>query len=755
MNQINISIANLIATAQTGALIVSDNTGYEIQFDFDADWDTYPLKTAVFVWYRESLPYCQTVAFSGSTVAVPQIPAISTLYVGVSAGDLQTTTPAQIKCSHSILSSGGTEPEAPTESEYAQLMELLNNELWDKLNKSGASAYELAVQNGYEGSEQTWLASLKGSDGYSPVRGVDYWTEDDEAAMEDACNDLIVAQLAQRTQLAPEFANDIEECTDTTKLYVLPDGYIYGYIKKTSTATGSNNNLAAPTGSEWLTDYRMNSSGGGTACENAIVTNYIALTPGDVVRVKGLDLISTLTSYASAPKQAIFDGSKNVLSVDVATNGGNYWSYEAVEDVAVFTVNYSTAAYMRFSGELADGCSAADVIITVNEEITVGAVTTSYQWANTGHAFVPADYEDRICDVESMASYNAGAIAELESAVEALEDDTVALPAYWQDAVEEAITKVKDLQDAGGSETVQFMLFSDLHYGDNNARIQYVGKLCAAVMRACHIPLAVNCGDTMTSAALTQEDALLTYLEAAEALLAPIGSEGLLQVRGNHDDVWGSYTADGTTAYYVNKVAPAKVWNRFHRQQAKDLRRVFGGDGTYFYLDNGPQKIRFICLNAHFYDGDAITEGTAKNMTTGFGTAQLDWLENVALDLAQGWSAVIMTHVPPTAQLINGNTYYLSQYSDGTRFRSIIQAAEGIIGIFCGHCHADAIVTGDLPCPIITVTTAGGSPYDSTEATRTAGTTTETAIDVVSINKADQTINMTRIGVGSDRSCTY
>lgn len=40
------------------------------------------------------------------------------------------------------------------------------------------SAYAIAVKNGFEGTEEEWLASLKGE---SPIRGVDYWTETDKA----------------------------------------------------------------------------------------------------------------------------------------------------------------------------------------------------------------------------------------------------------------------------------------------------------------------------------------------------------------------------------------------------------------------------------------------------------------------------------------------------------------------------------------------------------------------------------------------
>lgn len=52
----------------------------------------------------------------------------------------------------------------------------------------GKSAYEIAVDNGFIGTETEWLESLKGepgkdgapgADGYTPVKGTDYWTNED------------------------------------------------------------------------------------------------------------------------------------------------------------------------------------------------------------------------------------------------------------------------------------------------------------------------------------------------------------------------------------------------------------------------------------------------------------------------------------------------------------------------------------------------------------------------------------------------
>ena len=47
--------------------------------------------------------------------------------------------------------------------------------------KDGASAYEIATQNGFEGSEAEWLESLRGKSGYTPIRGTDYWTAADKS----------------------------------------------------------------------------------------------------------------------------------------------------------------------------------------------------------------------------------------------------------------------------------------------------------------------------------------------------------------------------------------------------------------------------------------------------------------------------------------------------------------------------------------------------------------------------------------------
>jgi hypothetical protein len=129
MNTIQVTIKDLIATAQPDRVIVSDNTGYRVQFVLDEAWDPYSVKTAVFLWNKKLETFCTSVAFEGDTVAVPKLPAVSKLWVGLTAGNLQTTTAAEIPCVSSVLGNGGQEPEPPTESEYGKIMELLNGKI--------------------------------------------------------------------------------------------------------------------------------------------------------------------------------------------------------------------------------------------------------------------------------------------------------------------------------------------------------------------------------------------------------------------------------------------------------------------------------------------------------------------------------------------------------------------------------------------------------------------------------------------------
>lgn len=69
-----------------------------------------------------------------------------------------------------------------------------------KLYSSGAdgkSAYEIAVENGFEGTETEWLDSLKGQS-YVPVKGVDYFTKEDKLELIESVTSDIRPELSEK-----------------------------------------------------------------------------------------------------------------------------------------------------------------------------------------------------------------------------------------------------------------------------------------------------------------------------------------------------------------------------------------------------------------------------------------------------------------------------------------------------------------------------------------------------------------------------
>lgn len=358
-------------------------------------------------------------------------------------------------------------------------------------------------------------------------------------------------------------------------------------------------------------------------------------------------------------------------------------------------------------------------------------------------------------------------------------------PAYWDTAIANATAKVKALQVEGGKECVSFIWASDTHISDNDSsRTNDLGKIWAKILENCNIPFAVISGDIGSRSSIpigsgaTDSDMIAFYEKNISQHLFPLfNTERLLMAVGNHDGCYGLDTVDGTTVYYRRQFSPEQMWQTFFRGQALDFRRVFSDDGQYFFVDNIAQKTRFIILNSQF--GGVFAEddnGFAVNnrfTTYCYGQEQLDWLSDIALDMPSGYSAVIVAHIAPNntavvdrAQLVgiinafNNKATFSNAYSGVAGWTSStidvdFSAAEGkVIAVFAGHVHQDTVDTETLNCPIVTITAAGAPENPSAVYTRTINTDTETAFDVVTINKATGTIYCTRLGVGSDRQIT-
>lgn len=65
----------------------------------------------------------------------------------------------------------------------------------EKCCNKGLSAYEIAVNNGFEGTEAEWLESLEGDKGDTPEKGVDYYTEEEKTELIEEITEAVTGDI--------------------------------------------------------------------------------------------------------------------------------------------------------------------------------------------------------------------------------------------------------------------------------------------------------------------------------------------------------------------------------------------------------------------------------------------------------------------------------------------------------------------------------------------------------------------------------
>lgn len=238
------------------------------------------------------------------------------------------------------------------------------------------------------GTSSADLKGETGNDGYTPVKGVDYYTEAEQAEWEA----YIATELAKRGQIKPEYANSIEECSDTTKLYVLPDGYIYAYMNK----SGYSDTDIMPVGTTTQTKNELTTTpdgnGGyilnGTPTTNTVYKIYenTSVLPGGF-EPGGKYKIKVLSGYVGSASILYHNGSEWISLNTVIRPDKLTEEFTLPSDAVGLQIKYYAAANHTFTNELVK--------------------IACYEWqegegfVSTNLPFVPADYEDRIQALES------------------------------------------------------------------------------------------------------------------------------------------------------------------------------------------------------------------------------------------------------------------------------------------------------------------------------------------------------------------
>lgn len=130
LTTIHIAVRDRVPTITEGEEVISHNSDYEIEFDFDEEWQSN-VKTVYFICEDGSY---QAVVMSGNTCDVPMMAGEHRrIFVGVQEGTsekpgvLKTTRPCCLKVADSIADYIGQPIPDPAPSVYEQIITMLEN----------------------------------------------------------------------------------------------------------------------------------------------------------------------------------------------------------------------------------------------------------------------------------------------------------------------------------------------------------------------------------------------------------------------------------------------------------------------------------------------------------------------------------------------------------------------------------------------------------------------------------------------------
>lgn len=488
-----------------------------------------------------------------------------------------------------------------------------------------------------------------GAQGPKPVKGTDYWTAEDKEEIAVEMNAIIVDELAKRGQLKPEFANSIEECTDTSKLYVLPDGYIYGYIMQEIipytnqiplSIDSDGSDFVGTNGEDGYTTGMLSMSTGNLTVNSNYAsvqtTGFIPIKKNDVLYFKdydyfpgGNDSYRGLVLYKSD-----FSRLEGMLQPNLANYSYlvTYTTYDSghLKTLTIVDKYNNGASYVRFSSP---GISKA--IIAVNEEIV--DPIRDYTWTSTGHQIVPSDCEDRIIPLEQASESH-------ETRLKALEmygsDSTSAedIPAYIKTEADGVVNRLIEKQ---GNRSFTLIALSDIHYsgmGNNKDNLIRACKAISYIANRIHVDAIATLGDNLPYGEAYDSSIRANadrWSKEINEILAVTQRPGIVEFRtpGNHDRF-------GTVDTYMPDNAIYTFISGYNRQC--DYVDVPGGWG---YRDFLGYNLRVIVMNT------AETDGRGRfNEYSGYyiSTKQYTWLIDT-LDMSSkpnpaDWQILILSH---------------------------------------------------------------------------------------------------------------
>lgn len=474
-------------------------------------------------------------------------------------------------------------------------------------------------------------------------------------------------------------------------------------------------------------------------------------TSGDVTIVIDIDDTKRILSIPDQDlNQSIFINRKDCNAISLKFNGdtskisqitGLYFYHE--NESLYYKYYFSLNKWYTF-GKFDKGITKIDVY-TIASKVTEATSIS-----------VDIKYSDVV--VSDIAYQNKGVI-------EAVLDNRLIVPDYYftNNYLQNKVARINKLAQEAGDDA--FIFTTDEHWNFNAqvtpAIIKYLDKNCSIsklISTGDHIQNINESGKAEINK-LGFDFTSLRELSTRKPNFSSVGNHEYLSSPVN------TGVLDGTNLYN---------WVRYAFYTDYSDVVVGNPERMYFYKDDKAKKLRYIFLNNFGYHVEAIDATKDHAIAdTSYGSEQLNWFENTALNVESGYGIIIVTHWLISTRVPNqtSNETNINIPQNATAgmkdLANIIMNYSGsgeIIAVLFGHVHRDGIeVVDDVLAQndsehlshnafmsLATTCDAGFFP-EATYPTeympyRIAGTTSECAFDFCILNRSKHRFDFVRIG---------
>lgn len=340
-------------------------------------------------------------------------------------------------------------------------------------------------------------------------------------------------------------------------------------------------------------------------------------------------------------------------------------------------------------------------------------------------------------------------------------DNTVHFPDYYRSHMQDRVATIN--AKLTSPDNFGFGFITDVHAEYN---MKHFPALIDEVRTKTPVTEFLGGGDWATAWFDSSNDTdnkpeLFHFFEELQSLFKGVP---LLKTVGNHEWAYGANNAYNITSQ--------EMYAYYLRDEDKMFSSIqWGPDHTYYYWDDQQAKCRFISLNVMDYPDTVKPTGNADNKEWYFkvSNTQINWLKATLNSVPDGYVVAIESHLVPLnadqfasfpaakigTTITNGEDLQAIASAYAAKTGDFASAKGDLLGWFGGHYHADDITVRNGVTYITTLADCMSVWGIEGVPQKTAGTVSEQAFDVATVDRASRRVSLTRIGDGADRSFMY